>query len=82
MNYNCQYFRYIPPIDIPFTYPLPIKLLQKIPPESTLPNTLATNPLCPITMCNKCSDNNCKCNLNHMKAPHLHRYWKYKWNQY
>lgn len=85
MNNNCGYFRYIPPVDLPFVFNAPAQNLPisiKRPPESSVPNTLGTNPLCPISMCNKCSGNNCKCNLNHMKAPHLHRYWVYKYNLY
>jgi hypothetical protein len=74
--------RYIPPIDTPCYKNINNLLRYNLQGPSTLPNLMATNPKCPFSVCNSCSNINCPCNLNHMNAPFLHRYFVYKWNQY
>ena len=80
---NCgKYVRYIPPVDTP-CYTTYTGCNRVTPTQvSTVQNSLGTNPQCPVKMCNQCSGPGCKCNLTHMRAPGLHRYWVYKWNQY
>lgn len=74
--------RYIPPVDAPSYSTYMGCYRVSPPPVSTVQNTLGTNPRCPVSMCNQCSGRNCKCNMDHMRAPFKRRYWVYKWNQY
>lgn len=79
---NPNYIRYIPPVDTPCWAPYVGRKPPTIAAASTVQNSLGTNPRCPVKICNQCANRNCKCNLDHMRAPALHRYWVYKWNQY
>lgn len=79
MSCHPNYIRFIPPVDVPCHTPY---VGCRRPASSTVPNTLGTNPRCPMTICGLCAGPNCKCNMNHMKDPFKHRYFVYKWNQY
>ncbi len=82
MSSNPNYVRYIPPVDTPCYATYAGCYRVSPPPVSTTQNPLGTNPRCPVTMCSICAGRDCKCNLDHMRAPAKHRYWVYKWNQY
>lgn len=76
--------RYIPPVDYDpnATYQGVNYPYSHFPAESTVQNTVGTNPACPVVMCSQCSGRNCKCNMNKMRDPTQRRVWKYLWNQY
>jgi hypothetical protein len=74
--------RYIPPVDTP-CYSTYMGCYRVSPPiESRGQNPMGTNPQCPVTMCSQTAGPDCKCNMDHQRAPNLRRYWVYKWNQY
>ena len=77
-----SYVRYIPPVDTPCYAPYAGRYRVSPPPNSVVQDTMGTNPLCPCRTCSLNAGPNCPCNMNHMRAPALHRYWVYKWNQY
>jgi len=82
MNTNCNYVRYIPPVDTPCNSSYMGCYRVSPPPTSRTQDPMATNPRCPVNLCRCDANRNCKCNMNHMRAPGLHRYFVYKWNQY
>jgi len=53
-----------------------------LPAASQVQDPMGTNPLCPVKMCSCVAGQNCNCNMDHMRAPRVRRFWKYKWNQY
>ena len=80
---DCNYVRYIPPVDTPCNATYAGCYRVSPPPTSTTQNHFGViNPRCPLTVCSTCSGNDCKCNQSHMRNPRARRYWVYKWNQY
>ena len=78
-----SYINYIPPVDTaPYaTYAGCYRVSP--PPTSTTPDmTFSTSPNCPVKLCKPCAGYNCKCNMDHMRAPQIHRYFVYKANMY
>ena len=60
MSCNPNYVRYIPPVDTPCYSPY-AGCYRVSPPVSFVPNSMRTNPRCPMSICPPCAGRDCKC---------------------